>query len=248
MIAILVAVQQELRPILRRADANHLIRQAHFDFYEGTFAGQPVALLALGVGRDCARIAAEKTIECYRPDLIICAGFGGALQDAARPGDVVVGTTVLEVVEDQGHQVLHRTVAVLPAIPDLTATVGGFRVHHGPVLTTEEIVLRATTRQRLQQATGAMVVDMETSAVVRVCAARGTRVLAVRSITDGAKENLPEALNDFFMLGQLQLGRIFTACNRNPRVLFDLIRLGFRAQRAGANLAHYLQAALPHLE
>lgn len=247
MIAILVAVNQELNPILRRAEANHLVRQAHFDFYEGTFAGQPVTLLALGVGKDCARIAAEKTIQCYRPDLIICAGFGGALQTTARPGDVVIGTEVIELQADQGHAVTHRSVLTLPTVPDLPDDLGGFRVHRGKVLTTNEIVLRATTRQRLQQATGALVADMETSAVALVCAARGTRMLAIRSITDGAREDLPEQLNDFFMLGQLQLGRIFSACNRSPRVLLDLIRLGFRAKLAGANLARFLETALPRL-
>ena len=71
MIAILVAVKQELKPILRRAQAEHIVRQAHLDFHEGTLGGQPVALLALGVGKECARIAAEMTIKCYRPDLVI---------------------------------------------------------------------------------------------------------------------------------------------------------------------------------
>ena len=47
MIAILVAVRQELRPILRRAQSRQVVRQAHLDFHEGTLAGQPVALLAL---------------------------------------------------------------------------------------------------------------------------------------------------------------------------------------------------------
>jgi len=52
MIAILVAVRQELKPILRRADANHVVRQEHLDFHEGTLGGQPVALLASGSARN----------------------------------------------------------------------------------------------------------------------------------------------------------------------------------------------------
>jgi hypothetical protein len=52
MIAILVAVRQELRPILRRAKANHVVRQEHLDFHEGTLAGKPVALLALASERN----------------------------------------------------------------------------------------------------------------------------------------------------------------------------------------------------
>src|SRR5437867_3066129 len=96
MIAILVAVKQELRPILRRARAEHIVRQAHLDFHEGTLAGQPVAMLALGIGKECARIAAEMTIRCYRPDLIISAGFGGGLVEDVKAGDIVIGTEVLD--------------------------------------------------------------------------------------------------------------------------------------------------------
>jgi len=43
---------QELRPILRRADARHIVRQEHLDFHEGTLGGQPVALLALALAKN----------------------------------------------------------------------------------------------------------------------------------------------------------------------------------------------------
>jgi len=32
------------------------------------------------------------TIHCYRPDLVISAGFGGGLQPDMQAGDIVVGT------------------------------------------------------------------------------------------------------------------------------------------------------------
>src|SRR5439155_5165762 len=119
MIAILVAVKQELRPILRRADARHIVRQQHLDFYEGTLAGQPVALLALGIGKECARIAAEMTIKCYRPDLIISAGFAGGLVPAVADGDIVIGTEVLELTADDGNEVRWRSAHQSPVLPTL---------------------------------------------------------------------------------------------------------------------------------
>src|SRR6266478_793770 len=109
MIAILVAVKQELHPILRRADASHVVRQEHLDFHEGTLAEQPVALLALGVGKECARIAAEMTIKCYRPDLVISAGFGGGLRAEVCAGDIVIGTDVLDLCADDGKDVRWRS-------------------------------------------------------------------------------------------------------------------------------------------
>ena len=247
MIAILVAVKQELRPILRRADARHIVRQQHLDFYEGTLAGQPVALLALGIGKECARIAAEVTIKCYRPDLIISAGFGGGLQDGVRDGDIIIGTEVLDLCADQGKDVRWRSAYKLARHRELNVTDGEFRIHFGKILTADEMVLKAANKARLGKATGALAVDMETSAVAAVAAARSTDMLAVRCITDNEHEDLPREFNDFFIVGQLKPSRIVTACARRPRLLTDLARLGHRAKRSGQNLARFLETAVGQL-
>jgi len=248
MIAILVAVRQELRPILRRAEADHIVRQEHLDFHEGILAGQPVALLALGVGKECARIAAEITIRCYRPDLVISAGFGGGLQPHVREGDIVVGTEVLELRKDQGSEIT----CDVTYKPSCFTWINGqgmpeLRVHHGKIITTDEMVLRAANKVRIGKATGALTVDMETSAVATVCAAKKTDCLAVRCITDNDHEDLPEGFNDFFVLGQLRAKRVLSSCARDPRVFGDLARLGYRAKHSGKNLARFLEATLADL-
>ena len=247
MIAILVSVAQELNPILQRAHAGQVVRQAHLDFNEGTLAGRPVTLLALGVGKDCARIAAEMTIKCYRPDLIISAGFGGGLQPSIGAGDIVIGTEALDLCQDAGSAVRCRFAHSLSAHQEVDCANSGGQVHRGRILTADDIILRAATKQHLGRATGALAADMETSAVATVCAAHGTDLLAVRCITDTSHEDLPENLDDFFMVGQLQLGRILTACNRHPRLIVDLARLGLRAKAAGINLARFLETAVKQL-
>jgi nucleoside phosphorylase len=247
MIAILVAVKQELRPILRRAMATDVVRQAHLDFHEGIFAGEPVALLALGIGRECARLAAEMTIRCYRPDLIISAGFGGGLTSDVQNGDIVVGTEILEMVEDLGHEIRWTRTGAPVRMPDVSHARAPVRVHFGKLLTTDEMVLRAETKTRMGRATGALSVDMETSAVARVAAAHGTGLMAVRCISDNDHEDLPEQFNDFFVLGQLQPRRIISACAGNPRIVASLARLGYRARTSGRNLAMFLEYLLPRV-
>lgn len=248
MIAILVAVRQELKPILRRADANHVVRQEHLDFHEGTLGGQPVALLALGIGKECARIAAEMTIHCYRPDLVISAGFGGGLQSDMHAGDIVVGTEILDLHKDQ-RTTLAWDSTHKPVDPGRIhgEDTPGLRVHYGKLLTADEMVLRAENKARIGKATGALSVDMETSAVAAVCAARDTDFLAIRCITDKVSENLPDEFNDFFVLGQLRAKRVVSSCARDPRILADLARLGYRAKYSGEKLARFLQAAVEQL-
>lgn len=247
MIAILVAVKQELLPILRRVEATQVVRLEHLDFHEGTLAGQPVALLALGVGRDCARIAAEITIRSYRPDLIISAGFGGGLTPTLTHGDIVVGTEILDLTSDDGYRVQWNTTFVRRAPAPFTAP-GNVRLHYGKIITVPEILLKTADKRRIGQTTGACAVDMETSAVAAVAAANGTDFLAVRCITDTDHDDLPEQFNDFFVMGQLQRRRVLSACVRDVRVLTDLARLGYRAHRAGRNLALFLETALRTLE
>ena len=248
MIAILVAVRQELRPILRRAQASAVIRQEHLDFYEGTLAGKPVALLALGIGKECARIAAEMTIRCYRPDLIISAGFGGGLQPDVEDGDIVIGTEILELRKDEGDKVCWDTAFSLPKPPVLDVDHDDLRVHHGKIITSDEMILRADNKKRIGKATGALAVDMETSAVAAVCAAQDTEFFAFRCITDNDHEDLPQDFNDFFVLGQLRAKRVISACARHPTVVTDLARLGYRAQRSGQNLARFLELAAGQLD
>jgi hypothetical protein len=89
-----------------------------------------------------------------------------------------------------------------------------------------------------------LAVDMETSAVAAVCAAHETDLLGVRCITDNDHENLPHEFNDFFIVGQLQPSRIFSACMRRPRLLADLARMGHRARASGKHLARFLEWAV----
>src|SRR5206468_4356471 len=112
------------------------------------------------------------------------------------------------------------------------------------MLTADEMVLRAKNKTRLGKATGALAVDMETSAVAAVCADRNTDLLAVRCISDKAHENLPREFNDFFIVGQLQPSRIVSAAARRPRLVGDLARLGYRAKSSGNNLAKFLERAV----
>jgi len=247
MIAILVAVRQELRPILKRAEAHHVVRQAHLDFYEGTLAGQPVALLALGIGKECARLAAELTIRLYQPDLIITAGFGGGLQDSLHGGDIIIGTEVLDLNGDLGDQVRWRATHRLASHPELNVSEEGLRVHRGKILTADDMILKSSNKRRLGKVTGALTVDMETSAVAAVAEAHETDLVAVRCITDKSNEDLPDEFNDFFILGQLQSTRVISACARRPRVIFDLARLGLRAKGSGAKLARFLELAVAQL-
>jgi adenosylhomocysteine nucleosidase len=247
MIAILVAVRQELKPILRSLRSARIVRVEHLDFHEGTLAGLPVVLLALGVGNECARIAAETTFRTYRPDLIISTGFGGGLSPNLNTGDIVIGNEVLEVLEEHGDDYFCRSIQANPRLPQIQIEPARTSIHQGRIVTTSEMMLKASFKKLLGQRTGALTVDMETSAVAAVAVRHQTPFLAIRCISDTVDETLPAEVNDFFVVGQIQPGRIFRACLRRPRLIVDLARLGRRASVAGRNLGRFMELALPQI-
>ena len=154
---------------------------------------------------------------------------------------------VLDLSADDGKDVRWRAIPARSQHLQLDASSGNFRVHFGKILTTDDLILKAARKARIGQATGALAVDMETSAVAAVAAAHSTNFLGVRCITDNSHANLPHEFNDFFVLGQLQASRVVTSIARRPRLVMDLARLGYRANRAGNSLAHFLAQAVTHL-
>lgn len=85
---------------------------------------------------------------------VAVAGFGGALGDGPRGGEVVVGT---EVRDDSGA----RTELTEPGLLARLLCDAGLTVHTGPVVTTDRLVHGA--RRGELAATGALVADLESA-------------------------------------------------------------------------------------
>jgi len=115
-------------------------------------------------------------IAALAPDAVVVAGVGGGVSPELRAGDVVVAS---EVRDDIGRTVLRAAAPLVAALRQQ-----GLRVHIGPMVSTDHIVT-GPERERLAR-TGALAVDMESSAVVRALPTRDLPVAVVRVIVDTA--------------------------------------------------------------
>ena len=90
----LMAVPQELPPIVARI-AGPRVQQFHgVTFTSGTAEKTPVVAVQSGVGKVNAALAAALVIERFAPAAIIFSGTAGAVDLTLRPGDVVIATAV----------------------------------------------------------------------------------------------------------------------------------------------------------
>ena len=93
--------------------------------------------------------------------------------------------------------------------------------------------------------TGAVAVDMESSAVAEVAAAFGLPFLALRVIVDTAADVLPQSVLDASRAGNLNMRRLLSGLALAPWELLALIRLAQRYRAATLSLAAVARAGWP---
>ena len=86
-VAIVAALKREVKPLIKSWTAVQREYSGRpYEFFESNH----LVLVCGGIGSEAARRAAEAVIAIYAPELIISAGFAGALDRSLRVGDSFV--------------------------------------------------------------------------------------------------------------------------------------------------------------
>ena len=116
------------------------------------------------------------------------------------------------------------------------------------LLTVDRVVLRSSEKDELHRATGADLVDMETSEVAALCAQRLVRFLSVRIISDDAQSELPrEVASILNKSGSYQIGAALRAIWNRPSSLKDFWSLHGQAMESADRLAEFVAHCLARL-
>lgn len=163
-ILVTFARPEESRGFRRRLLPTQLpgrLRPGRFKAFRGRVGAIEILGIHTGIGPEAAAAAMECHLAAAEPWLVLCAGFGGALDPALGAGDVVM--------EER-----------CPTPPERP------RIVSRP-LPAESVEAKAA----LYRETGARVVDMETEALATACEREGVSMVAVRAVSDSATEPLP---------------------------------------------------------
>ena len=165
---------REFRKLLTKGKGQHA-RNAAIEI--GTLHEVEVAVAHIGVGAVAAEKGIAALLEQIRPELLICAGYGGALDPALRIGDLVL-------------DLRHSGAQMQPLN----------HAQHGAIHTARDAAETVEDKRVLHSRTGAHVVDMETAIVAAACSAAGVPVLALRVVSDEAGQPLPVPMPHWFDL------------------------------------------------
>lgn len=186
-----------------------------------------VLVTVTGPGYQAADEAIQQLLEQYEPKLVVAAGYAGGLSPQFGRGEVVVASQVID-----EHETTWRT-----SIP---AELGD--VPCGTLLTWPRVVAMASEKQHLGKQYQALMVDMESAAIVDHCAHQQVPVAVVRAITDDCDTSLSPRLASLLGSGTLTPRQALVALVRHPGLLPEFWQLGRVSADASRNLARALRA------
>ena len=190
-----------------------------------TIRGQEAMLVANGVGRRAVSRGARALLARRRFRGIVSTGFAGALDPALDVGEVLVADRILH----GGHAYPARNPSACPP-----------GVRSGALLTVDEVIGTARAKRDLARS-GALAVDMEAAAVAGLAAERELPFYCVRSISDGASEDLPVDFNRALRGdGSLSPWRVARQTGCRPAAWGRLLGLARNARTASRSLAECL--------
>ena len=211
-IAIIAAMEREVRPLLRRwREEQRRFAKKNLSVLEGYASGGTWVIIG-GIGRKRAAVAAKVVIEYHQPDLIISAGLAGALRGDIAAGSVCVPQVVFDGASGQRYSCIRNHEA------------------SGALVTAASILSRDEKENAGQQFT-ADAVDMEAAVVAEVAHAAGVAFGAIKAISDPLDFDMP-AMARFISNGELDLLKLIGYAALRPRIWPALNRLRRNTQVA----------------
>lgn len=231
MIAILFPLEIEAGGTIDLLGEKTCTRSKNLTVYQGKFEGKEVLLGVLGTGAERASEAARTFIRTHKPDQVVLAGFAGGLQPSLKRLDIVLvdgeGTKLFLLGADEKKPML---------VPN--ETMGKI----GPILTTTQVVHSAEEKAGLGKQTGALVADMESAPVAKVCVEEGVKFSIMRIVIDAMDEELSADIQHLTDQPSMsaRLGAALGTIWRRPSSLKEMVKLKENAIESSDRLARFI--------
>lgn len=209
MLAIIGAMEEEVTLLRDRMQVEGTATHAGITVTRGTFDGVDMVLAQCGIGKVNATICTQMLIDRYAPTRLVFSGVAGGLLPNMRPGDLVVGSHVIQFDLDItafGHRpgALPGRDRMIEADPALVAACtraydAGFdgqkdapALMAGTIVSGDRFISDPKTLRWLQREFSALATEMEGAAVGYTCQLNNVPFVVVRGLSDTAGDDAPE--------------------------------------------------------
>ncbi|MDQ1130862.1 purine-nucleoside phosphorylase [Microbacterium sp. SORGH_AS_0888] len=157
--------------------------------FTGLFEGEPMTVMASGMGAPSITIYATELVRFYGVRSIVRVGTAGGIHPDVAVRDVVVATaahtdSAMSQTRVPGVVFSHAPDFSLAAAAVAAKAAVAVPVHVGSVFSSDHFYATPTERFAQLAAHGALAVEMEAAGLYAVGAAEGARTLTVLTVTD----------------------------------------------------------------
>jgi adenosylhomocysteine nucleosidase len=218
--------------------------------WAGKMKGYDILLVLTGMGKEKALQAARWAAARDSIELMISAGFGGALNKSTQTGDVVVYSR-LRCGEMNGQALSpSATLNCDAGLVDLAmqnALNSGIRAIKGAGVTLDAVCSSAGQKAWNGQKYAADVVDMESYWTGKIAAEKNIPFLAVRSIFDSLEDDL-SIMEKITLDGKIAPFKALGQVIRHPGYSKDMRRYYNNYRKAARNLTLFLNTVISGIE
>jgi len=154
----------------------------------GAWGRLPLLLVRTGVGAAAMVRTLSRALEHGYPGLCLLLGYGGAILQELRPGDLVIATDLIDFQQDRVFKVAPEMVARAARILAQTDLPGRL----GSLVSLPQAALNPGDKAAAGARPGVLALDLESAAFAEVCRAAALPFLVVRAILDPLNLPLPQ--------------------------------------------------------
>jgi adenosylhomocysteine/aminodeoxyfutalosine nucleosidase len=206
-IAILGAMEIEIKPLLEKLPKYEVVEYANNKYYTAEYNGHQLVIAYSKIGKVFSAMTATIMIEHFGAEALLFTGVAGGLQDL-KVGDMIAATaTVQHDVDITAFGYLYGKIPIseveIPTSKDLLSKAEivakelGLDLKVGVIATGDQFVHSAERKDFVIQEFAAKAIEMEGGSVNLVCKELGIPSLILRSISDTADGDAPENFDEF---------------------------------------------------
>jgi adenosylhomocysteine nucleosidase len=217
------------------------MRSSDSDSFEELASLSGSRLAISGIGYEAAQAAARALVDAG-VSALMTFGMAGGLDPGLKAGSIVLPG---ELISPSGA----RFITCRTWRERIAAAVSSSRaVSEGSLLSSALAIESVAAKAAAYKSSGAVAVDMESTAVAEVAAAAHLPFIAVRVIVDTAADVLPRAVVAASRAGRVRMGRLIAGLLLAPGQIKPLIRLSQRYRTAMRSLRVIAEAGAlaPH--
>ncbi|OFI07562.1 5'-methylthioadenosine/S-adenosylhomocysteine nucleosidase [Clostridium acetireducens DSM 10703] len=199
IIGIICAMDEEIKPILEEMEIEKKYMKANMQFNLGKIYKKDIVAVRCGIGKVNAAVCTQILVDDFNVDKVINVGVAGGIGDIVYPGDVVIGSSLVQ--HDMDASAFGDKIGQIPRLDTFDFKCDKYliekaqnaceqfnEVNHyvGIIATGDQFIADIHKIKWINKEFDAIACEMEGGSIAQVCYLNNIPFIVIRSISDNA--------------------------------------------------------------